>query len=57
MKTITPEALLRVAARRRLRDRRARGDRRAGARGAVERMIEIGPTAGRTVPAGPVFSA
>jgi quinolinate synthase len=26
------------------------------ARSAVERMIEIGPTAGRTVPAGPVFS-
>jgi quinolinate synthase len=26
------------------------------ARAAVERMIEIGPTAGRTVPAGPVFS-
>jgi quinolinate synthase len=26
------------------------------ARAAVERMIAIGPTAGRTVPAGPVFS-
>ncbi|MDP9184202.1 MAG: quinolinate synthase NadA [Actinomycetota bacterium] len=26
------------------------------ARSSVERMIEIGPTAGRTVPAGPVFS-
>jgi hypothetical protein len=26
------------------------------ARRAVEQMIEIGPTAGRTMPAGPVFS-
>jgi len=26
------------------------------ARAAVERMIAIGPTAGRTAPAGPVFS-
>jgi len=26
------------------------------ARASVERMVAIGPTAGRTVPAGPVFS-
>jgi quinolinate synthase len=55
MKMITPENLLTS-----LRDGVFQIDVPADiavrARAAVERMIAIGPTAGRTVPAGPVFS-
>jgi quinolinate synthase len=55
MKMITPENLL-TSLRDGVFEIDVPADIAAGARLAVERMIEIGPTAGRTMPAGPVFS-
>jgi quinolinate synthase len=55
MKMITPENLL-TSLREGVFEIDVPPDIAADARRAVERMIEIGPTAGRTIPAGPVFS-
>ena len=55
MKMITPENLL-ISLREGVYEIDVPADIADRARRAVERMIEIGPTAGRTTPAGPVFS-
>ena len=55
MKMITPENLL-TSLRDGVFEIDVPPDIAVRARAAVERMIAIGPTAGRTVPAGPVFS-
>jgi quinolinate synthase len=55
MKMITPENLL-TSLRDGVFEIDVPADIAVRARAAVERMIAIGPTAGRTVPAGPVFS-
>jgi quinolinate synthase len=55
MKMITPENLL-TSLREGVFEIDVPPDIAVHARLAVERMIEIGPTAGRTIPAGPVFS-
>jgi quinolinate synthase len=55
MKMITPENLL-ASLREGVYEIDVPADIAGAARRAVERMIEIGPTAGRTTPAGPVFS-
>jgi len=55
MKMITPENLL-ASLRDGVYEIDVAADIAGNARRAVERMIAIGPTAGRTRPAGPVFS-
>jgi quinolinate synthase len=55
MKAITPENLL-TSLREGIFEIDVPPEIAERARSAVERMIEIGPTAGRIVPAGPVFS-
>jgi quinolinate synthase len=55
MKMITPENLL-VSLRDGVFEIDVPDDIAGRARQSVERMIAIGPTAGRTAPAGPVFS-
>ena len=55
MKMITPENLL-TSLQEGVFEIDVPPDIAARARRSVERMIEIGPTAGRTMPAGPVFS-
>jgi quinolinate synthase len=55
MKMITPENLL-ISLREGVYEIDVPADIADRARRAVEQMIEIGPTAGRTMPAGPVFS-
>jgi quinolinate synthase len=55
MKMITPENVL-TSLREGVYEIDIPADIAVRARQAVERMIAIGPTAGRTMPSGPVFS-
>jgi quinolinate synthase len=55
MKMITPEKLL-ESLRRAVYEITVPGDVAARARRAVERMIEIGPTAGVSMPPGPAYA-